>query len=215
MSKSQSRVRIRKEAARDLLSRRDLQAYREWATDDKQVLRTLASLLFETDDRLRWRAIEAIGIAAGVVRQRDQESVRHLVRRLFWLMNDESGGICWCAPEAIAEIIVNCPELISEYGKMLATFLIEEPFEAGTRWAISRIGHLKPETFAKKHQLLLDSLESDIPEWRAYSLLALQALKVNIPAGQLDTLRQDGTTVPFYDFTTGELQQFAISDLIP
>ncbi len=181
MSKSQSRVRIRKEAARDLLSRRDLQVYREWATDDKQVLRTLASLLFETDDRLRWRAIEAIGIAAGVVRQRDQESVRHLVRRLFWLMNDESGGICWCAPEAIAEIIVNCPELISEYGKMLATFLIEEPFEAGTRWAISRIGHLSPDTFAKKQLLLLDSLESDIPEWRAYALLALQALKVSIP----------------------------------
>ena len=93
MSKSQSRVRIRKAAARDLLRERDLAAYRHWAAEDKQVLRTLASLLFESDDLLRWRAIEAIGIATGVVWQQDQESVRRAVRRLFWLMNDESGGI--------------------------------------------------------------------------------------------------------------------------
>ena len=97
---------------------------------------------------------------------------------------------------------------------MLAAFLIEEPFEAGTRWAISRIGHSNRDLFSHTHQLLLESLDSEIPAWRGYALLALQALKVSIPAARLELLRQDEATIPIYDFTSGELQQRTISELI-
>ncbi|MFH2055231.1 MAG: DVU0298 family protein [bacterium] len=209
-----SRLRLRKSAARDLLRKRNLDEYRKWTTQDPQVLRTLASLLFESDDLLRWRAIEALGLAAGQLAPKKLDSVQRAIRRLFWLMNDESGGICWCAPEAIAEILFNCPQLIEDHGGVLASYSEEQPFEAGVRWGVYRLGALKPEEFAHTHKLLLFSLKNEIPEMRAYSYLALTALKVEIPADKLDKLRQDRTMVPFYDFTTGELQQRPISELL-
>lgn len=214
MSQSQSRVRLRKSAARELLMDRDLTAYRKWAAEDGQVLRTLASLLFEADDLLRWRAIEALGIAAKQVATADPESVQRALRRLFWLMNDESGGICWCAPEAVAEILFNCPNLIPDYGKLLASYLVEEPFEAGARWALGRIGHLNRDEFAHVQESLLLSLVDDVPEMRAYSYLALRALKVEVPVDHLDKLRQDSAPVPLYDFATGELHEPFVSDII-
>jgi hypothetical protein len=177
-------------------------------------LRTLASLLFETDDLLRWRAIEAIGIVAKQIVQRDDEAVRRSVRRLLWLMNDESGGVCWCAPEAVGEILRNCPGLLDEFGRVMASFLVEEPFEAGTRWAIGRVGQLNPSEFAHTHRLLLTSLDSDIPEIRAYSVLALQALDVAIPEERREQIAADDTEVPFYDFTSGQLQQRKVAELL-
>lgn len=211
---SHSKIRVRKKAARELLLKRDLSEYKRWANEDGQALRTLSSLLFESDDLLRWRAIEALGIAAGQFTGKRIDTVQRAIRRLFWLMNDESGGICWCAPEAIAEILFNCQSLLEEHCIVLASFLEEQPFEAGVRWGIFRVGALRPEQFAHTHKLLLFSLKNEIPEMRGYAYLALKALGVEIPTDKLDQLRQDKAAIPYYDFTTGELQQRRISDLI-
>lgn len=200
-------VTQRKDFVRQILLERDFKKLNQWANDDRNPLRTMISLLFEQDPLTIWRSIEGIGKVARIVADRDIEKVRKLIRRLFWLMNDESGGLCRRGPEAIAEILVNVPEIIDEYLPLLPSFLWEEPFERGTRFAIYRLITQKrsaSESFKNCAGDLLKSLEHDDELIRGYSYLILKeinnsgSLKIEIPKIQKTTIR-------IYDFQSGEL----------
>ena len=121
-----------KSEARELLAARDFESLIQWAEAVASPLRHLFSLTFDASEVIQWRAVEAIGRVAGVQAETDLEPVRDFVRRLLWLMNDESGGLGWHAPEAIGEILVNVPDLA--LGSMafvglagLRTFLVVKP----------------------------------------------------------------------------------------
>lgn len=62
---------------------------------------------------------------------------------LFWLVNDESGGICWRAPELIGEILFDCPQLNQFHPLLISLLDLEKEdaarFQAGTLWAIGRV----------------------------------------------------------------------------
>ena len=132
----------------------DLNFIENMAQGGGNVYRTLSSLLYDDDILVRWRAIDGMGKASRIIAGTDIEKVRRQVRRILWLMNDESGGLCWNGPEAIAEIVFNVPSLIEEYGKILISFLAEEPFQAGTRRGIARIGQMEPGLFAESAKYL-------------------------------------------------------------
>ena len=106
------------------------------------MIRELQRKLYDPDELVAWRAVEAIGRAA---RELSLEDVRELLRRTLWLMNDESGGLLWKGPEVIGAVLANVPALCGEFGPILAGFLEEEPFRAGTRWALWRISGIAPE----------------------------------------------------------------------
>ena len=135
---------ISKTVARELLESRDLAGISEWAASQRGVLRVLFSFTYDSSDLIRWRAIEAIGKVAAVVFKSYPEKIKDFIRRLLWLMNDESGGLGWYAPEVFGEILVNIPELVDEYGSLIPPYLHEEPFEAGSRFAIYRIALSPP-----------------------------------------------------------------------
>jgi len=205
--------RHRKETLRVLLSDRDLKALNDWVVAERNPMRPLSSLLFDHEELMRWRTIEALGLTAAREWRRDGERVRRQIRRLFWLMNDESGGICWHAPEAIAEIIYNVPELIEEYGLQLPSFFVEEPFERGSRWAVARLSDKQPSTFASTVPALVDSLENADGDIRGMSLLALKALRARTGRGKASLLLEDKHTVAVYDFTSGKLTDMTVADL--
>ena len=129
------------------------------------------------------------------------------------LMNDESGGLCWNGPEAIAEIIYNVPHLIEQYGIILASFLKEEPFEAGTRRAISRIGFLKPEIFADSGKMLAASLNDDDPVVRGLSIKALAAIGDSTAGDKVESLKEDNAVLEEYDFETSEIKKVTVGHL--
>ena len=104
-----SRGRRRKNELRELLVAHDWTLIRQWADNNNNAFGTLSSLLFDPDRLVVWRTIDAIG---RISLTSDREKVILALRRLFWLMNDESGGISWHAPEAIAEILGAVPDLI-------------------------------------------------------------------------------------------------------
>ena len=127
---------------RALLDRRDLAAILALADRDRRTLSALLPLTYEPDGLQRWRAVEALGLAAGRVADRDPEFVRGIVRRLLWSLSDESGGIGWSAPEAIGEIVANRPALFAEYAPIVLSLfdtLEEDYFRPGILWAIGRI----------------------------------------------------------------------------
>jgi len=200
-----SKFRRLKEEALTLLKTRHKEQIVAWADSNRSAIRALNSLLFHPEPLVRWRAAEAIGWSAAAVAARDMEDVRDLVRRFFWMMNDESGNLCRQSPEAIAEILVNVPSLIGRFGKMLASFLNEEPFEVGVRLALARIatpGRLEAEEIGTK---LVDSLSDQNPEIRAASFLALSGINRETAALKAPSLADDSATIEIYDFDSGQM----------
>ncbi len=164
-----------KKAIREMLSRRDIDGVVRHARDagTKRTFRHLLLFVHDREESIRWQAIEACGRVAGVMAEDDLESVKDTIRKLMWWMNDESGALLRVAPEIMAEILVNVPELVDEYARMLPQYLTEEPFERGAHWAVWRLAGVYPEAFdgvAAKLQLSLDSDDAWIREYAGKAL---------------------------------------------
>ena len=136
--------------------------------------------------------------------QTDAEPVRKIIRTLLWNMNDESGGLIWNGGEAIGAILVRLPALIDEYGRILASFIHEEPFERGTHWALTWIAPLRPEVFVDVTDQIAKAQTDPDPHIRAFAFKTLLALRSDAkkPA---DSIFQDETQIEFYDLHTGQL----------
>ena len=108
---------------RNLLFEADFPAIIEIAGKHRRTLSFLTALTYDQDRLISWRAVEAIGLAASRIANTDPEYVRVHLRRMIWLLNDESGGIGWRAPEAIGEIIYHHPDLFAEFIPILIYLL--------------------------------------------------------------------------------------------
>ena len=200
----------RKAKVRTLLENRDLQGIETWTRESRRALSTLFSLTFEKDQLIKWRAIEATGLAAAVVAEQNEERVKDFLRRLLWLMNDESGGLGWHAPEAIGEVVFNIPRLAVEYGIILTSFLKEEPFERGSHFSLVRIGILQPAAILACAPVLTASLKEKDPAIRAFACQALRIAGSEIPSDALRVLAQDKEAFHVYDFKKGNLQAVTV-----
>jgi HEAT repeat protein len=167
-------AQVRKERARRLLEEYDLDGIERWAGGEPQAGRALQSFLFDADELTRWRAVEAIGRAAAARARSDLEPVRELIRRTLWLMNDESGGLLWQGPQVLAAVLANVPALLGEFGAVLESFLEEEPFRAGTRWALWRLAPSRTLSASEARKLEASLAERD-PAIRGHAALALCA----------------------------------------
>lgn len=78
---------------------------------------------------VRWHAIGAFGHVIPAMAKTDAEAARIVMRRFLWSLNDESGGIGWGAPEAMAEIMCHSTLLRREYLHMLISYMGEEGVE--------------------------------------------------------------------------------------
>lgn len=107
--------RASKQRVRMLLVQDDLAEIVRLAAAERRVLSDLTGLTNDAEPSIVERAIRALGLAAGAVSDTAPEFVRGHLRRLFWLLNDESGGIGWHAAEAIGEIIRARPDRFAEF----------------------------------------------------------------------------------------------------
>jgi hypothetical protein len=161
-----------KQHVEELLRKRDYDRLIDLCVADRRVWQEVRFRLYDIDERLRWSAIET----AAKLMQRwwssgREEKVRTYIRTLFWSMSDESGGIGWSSPQAIAEIIVNIPELIDPYGSMMIAYSIDEPaLVKGGLWGIGRLGRKITEAVKFFQDKVLAIFNSDDIE--ALGLLA-------------------------------------------
>jgi len=135
-----------KRELRALLAAGRLDAVGSVADRTTRVLGALVPLTFDRDPLIAWRAVEAMGVAAERIVRRRPDAVREHLRRLNWLITEESGGICWRAPEAMAEIVARLPEPYADFAPIVVHLLVETAeedlrhFRAGMLWAIGRLG---------------------------------------------------------------------------
>ncbi|MFC1705810.1 DVU0298 family protein [Planctomycetota bacterium] len=214
-----SRRAKRKEAVRALLMARDVDGLLSWARQERNPTTVLASLLYAPEELLRWRAVEGLGRLSTQVAEGGLEGVREMVRRAFWAMNDESGGLLWNGPEVIAEILWNVPALVTEYVNLLPHFLREEPFERGAAWALARLAPLRPSALTERADELLTLLRDDDlcrgdPYIRGHLGAAVSLLGRDETRERIRSLTDDRATITVYDSATGELTATAVGTLV-
>ena len=202
--------RERKRAARRLLEAFDLEAVERWASAEPNAWPILQSLLFDPEAPVRWRAVEAVGRVSAVRARGDVERVREMIRRTVWLMNDESGGLLWLGPQVLGAVLANVPALCGEFLEVLASFLEEEPFRAGTRWALWRVALANPAAVAATAAALVPSLSDPDPEVRGHAALALAAAS---GAAAVPALAHDPTPLRVFDPRGGSFREATVADV--
>jgi len=185
----------------ECLQKGDFERIAALAQDHKRILSLLTAITYEPDDLIAWRAVQAMGTAARVIAINDPEYVRVHLRRLNWLVNDESGGIGWRAPETIAEIIAQCPGQFDEFISPLFHFLDLEQedairFRPGVLWGIGRVG-LPAATLPVLH-LIWDCLKDPLAQTRGLALWCLDQTGYTGPIPDLQSLCSDQEPVLLY-----------------
>ena len=134
------------------------------------VISPLFSGLCSVSETTRHNAIVAFGVVVPTLADENMEAARVVMRRFLWTLNDESGGIGWGAPEAMAEIMASDTRIAKEYLHMLLSYMhgdgeelhqdgnyLELPMlQRGLLWGIARL------CGAQKELMLANDVVSDL-----------------------------------------------------
>lgn len=207
----------------DLLDASDFEGIAKLAGERKRVLPSLVSLTYDGNPQIAWRAIEAVGVAASSIAEHDPEFVREHLRRLQWLISEESGGVCWHAPEAMAEIVRRRPQLFSDYIPIVITLIetIEqedlEHFRPGTVRAIGRLAAVADNDLPSVRAAIESALSDHSSQSRGMAVWCMEQLGLTEVLLDRPELQNDGATVELYEegsliyTTVAELYQRAIA----
>jgi len=160
----------------------------------RQVVNPLISFLLHKEEKSRWRAIVAMGAVVKELAETDIEGARVVMRRLMWSLNDESGGIGWGAPEAMAEIMARHEGIALEYGAVFASYMDEdgnfleyEALQRGLMWGLVRLALARPEavraagSHIEKYLKSPDATVRGLAAWAA-GLLGAEAVRARLRA---------------------------------
>jgi hypothetical protein len=196
-------VKPAKDTVRDLLKQGRLEQVAESAGSTRRILGTLVSLTFDPDPEIGWRAVEAMGLSAARIAEHHPDHVREHLRRLLWLLSEESGGVCWRSPEAMAEIIRQRPALFADY-IVVSLILSIEPedlvyFRAGTLWAIARLGALAGNHVTAVLPAVTAALDDSDPQVRGMAVWALMGVGQTARLASRPDLLTDTGSVDLYE----------------
>ena len=189
-----------KQMVEDVLLRRDFVELIRLCQTDRRFWGALRLYLYETDEDLRWPAIEAVAqLMQKWWHEGNREKVREYIRGLLWQLNEESGGIGWSAPEVIAETVASIPELLEPYGSiMLASASKEEALLDGSLWAIGRLGKQISKAITFSKDKVFAAFDSDSPETLGLFAWAMGEAGVTSAAEPLARLKDRGEPVRIY-----------------
>ena len=207
-----------KKALRELLDLGRFEQIAQTAVLKKRALGSLVSLTFDPDPQIAWRAVEAMGLAADRIARRDPEYVRDHLRRLLWLLNEESGGLCWRAPEAMAEIVRHRPELFADYIPIVVSLILNmapedlDHFRTGALWAIGRLAPVAGDHLQTVLPEVTSALDHSDPQVRGIAVWCLgQAGQADLLVGRPDLLC-DRCPVDLYE--DGHLSRTSVCHLV-
>jgi hypothetical protein len=185
----------------------------------RQKVNPLFSLLYHDDTLVRWRSIAAMGHVVSQLAATDRESARVVMRRLMWNLNDESGGMGWGSPEAMAEIMAREHGLAEEYAAILVSylnplgnFLEHEGLQRGVLWGVGRLGRSRTDLVEAAAPHLLSFLKSPDPGLRGLAVWAAVPINDETLRAGIQNLQNDSAA--FTLFWGNSLQTMIISSLV-
>jgi hypothetical protein len=202
----------RKAFVRKLLLNRELDSFLSWTHEHRDASRILNYLLFDSEELVRWRAIEAVGKMADLKAAANLEGVREIIRRMLWAMNDESGNSFWHAPEVIGEVLANVPRLTSEFVPTIPSLMKLEPYGRGVHWAMARIAGVTPDAFENFSGALIRSMGEADPFVRGYALLAFSPRWLENHVEKVEAHLEDQTAFTGYDIQSGAFRESTVGE---
>ncbi len=190
-----------------------------------KVINPLFAGLCSTDEVVRWHAITAMGSVVADIADREMETARIIMRRLMWSLNDESGGIGWGAPEAMAEIMSCHRGIAEEYSHMLVSYMREdgnfqehEIMQRGVLWGVARLAQAWLDLMQKWNatHYTMPYLASNDAFNRGLAIWALDQLHSSEAHAPITNLLHDTSEVRFYwnrSFITETVGQLAAKAL--
>jgi HEAT repeat protein len=178
----------------------------------------LFGALHQMEPRVHWTAVRVMGAVAAELASEDLEGARVVMRRMMWNLNDESGGIGWGVPEAMAEVLVRHEGLAREFVNILASYTREdanylehEPLQKGLLWGIARLAAARPGLLKAAGPDLLPFLESRDPAVRGLAAHAAGLLGMEEARPHLQRLLEDEAEIQ--DDLAGLLPSASVRDL--
>ncbi len=203
--------------------------------EESGLVNPLFSALLRPEEMLRWHTVTLFGEVLARLADRDMEAARIVMRRFLWSLNDESGGIGWGAPEAMAESMFHHDRLCEEYLHMLISYMLPDgPLEhqdgnflelpelqRGLLWGIGRLAEKRAALLAGKQIApnLLTYLSSADAAVRGLAARALGLLGDTLAVGELKNLHGDDRPVRIYQegevgiTTVGKLTDEALAQI--
>ncbi|MFP4649645.1 MAG: DVU0298 family protein [Desulfobacterales bacterium] len=200
--------RALKEEVRRLLSADDRsQALSEISVyRPRRVINSLIACFYDSDQLVRWRAVAAAGEVAAGLADSDRESARVIMRRLMWMLNDESGGIGWGSPEAMGEITASSPAMASEYANILCSFvnpgcnfLEHQGLQRGVLWGLGRLAQAHPQRVRAVVQDIVPFFYSKDPVHRGHAAWAAGNAADIRAVGALEEMFSDKADIDFFE----------------
>ena len=203
-------------------AREELEKY-----DEQGLVNPLFSALCRPEEMLRWHTVTIFGEVLARLADKDMDAARIVMRRYLWSLNDESGGIGWGAPEAMAEAMYHHDRLCDEYLHMLISYMrpdgplehqdgnfLELPeLQRGLLWGISRLAEKRAELLVEKDVVpdLLAYLSSNDATVRGLAVQALGLLAADESVAQVQQLLGDNRSLRLY--RDGEIRVVTVAEL--
>lgn len=143
-----------------------------------KIVSFLIGAFLHPKEEVRWKAIIGFGYIVSQIANKDLERARIIIRRLIWMLNEESGGMAWGVPEGFAEAMYNHEVLKNEYLSIFISYIWNTedtlkykadnylefpPAQRGVIWGIGRLAQkykedlLKKETHSHVYKHLIES----------------------------------------------------------
>ncbi|MBU1171155.1 MAG: HEAT repeat domain-containing protein [Proteobacteria bacterium] len=184
----------------------------------KQSINALISFFCSLNPLLKWRAVSATGSVVSALSKISIEDARIIMRRLMWMLNEESGGIGWGVPEAMGEIMAQSRILAGEYNRIILSYLDEsgnfiehEPLQTGVLWALDRLAETWPDLLSQAPDLTRPYLNASDPEKRGLACLIAGHLHDKISRVRLEQLRHDDALISIYSH--GYIREYHVGNL--
>ncbi len=180
----------------------------------KDILNPLFSGLCAADEDLRWKSVMAFSHVIPRLADQNMEEARVVMRRFLWSLNDESGGIGWGAPEAMAAIMVKDDRIVVEYLHMIISYMrgdgpelfedgnyLELPMlQRGLLWGIAQLCEKRREIMQKNEvgPDLISYLDSKDPVVRGMAIHALICLEYEGADEQIVKCKGDNSPLSIF-----------------
>ncbi len=195
--------------------------------EEKAIINHLFTALCHSQ-KIKWHAVSAFGQVVPRLAAQDPESARIVMRRFLWNLNDESGGIGWGIPEAMAEVMVQDDMLFSEYNHMLISYMrqdgpeifedgnfIELPaLQQGVLWGVARLLKVRQQEMVVKGidadlRYYLDAPDNTVCGLAAMCLGMCRNIEVIDELQSL--LANSGSFILYWDYILQEVKVSAIA----
>lgn len=176
---------------------------------------------------VRWHAITCFGKVISRMTEEDAPKARIVMRRIMWMLNEESGGCAWGVPEAMGEITAVNKLMADEYGRILISYSHEDEkgpenylefttLLRGAVWGVARLAQDRPETAAQAEDDMIRFLKHPDPVIAGTACWALGGIKSSKSVKTLEALVDNDTIIDIYkdcslqSVTVGSLAQEAL-----